>query len=142
LNKWYFEEYKKLKFGEDVDGFKEKSREVLATFRIPGEINHKSIDKANKKRKLYTKYCYSCHESGFAGAVSRLDTEHWEYYKSTTRKRESFKIVKNGIGLMPRMGMCYDCDDNQLEMAIEWLIGEKDQKTKKSEENLIIKTKL
>ena len=127
LNKWYFEEYKKLKFGEDVDGFEEKSREMLATFRIPGEVNNKSINKANKKRKLYAKYCYGCHESGFAGAVSRTDKEHWSHYKSITKKVDMLKIVKNGIGLMPRMGMCYNCDDNQLEMAIEWLIGEKKQ---------------
>lgn len=124
LNKWYFEEYKALNKGEDIDGFKEVTRDVVATFRIPGKIHAKAVSKINKTRKIYKKYCYSCHESGFGGATSKDNFEYWDEFKQTYSRKETIRTVYEGIGKMPQKGMCYDCTNTELIDAIDWLIGD------------------
>jgi quinoprotein glucose dehydrogenase len=76
-------------------------------------------------QEIYQGYCAGCHSSGRNGAPRFGDTEAWQ--KLTTKGLTNLVYsTKNGLNGMPPMGLCNDCSDQELSLAVEYLIDGKD----------------
>ncbi|MFT4993287.1 MAG: cytochrome c5 [Paraglaciecola sp.] len=70
---------------------------------------------------IYNKACVACHSSGVLGAPKLQVAADW-----TARLENGFDTVWqnaiNGINAMPPMGTCADCSDDDIKVAIEYMI--------------------
>ncbi|NVK22304.1 MAG: cytochrome c5 family protein [Kangiellaceae bacterium] len=70
---------------------------------------------------IYYQSCFSCHERGHGGAPIRGNTEQWQ-----PRLEQDEAIIlenmRNGINGMPPKGACFDCNDKELQMALEFML--------------------
>jgi cytochrome c5 len=73
---------------------------------------------------IYNRSCFSCHEAGVSGAPITGDDEAWA--PRVAKGREALlKSVKDGIPPgMPPMGLCMSCTDEELNAAIDFMLGE------------------
>lgn len=71
---------------------------------------------------IYNSYCLACHSMGIAGAPKLGDEAAW---KPRIKKGTDalFSSVKNGLNAMPPNGACAKCSDEQLHMAIEYILA-------------------
>lgn len=71
---------------------------------------------------VFNTYCIACHISGVAGAPKFGDRADWQ-----PRIDKGINILlKNaisGIKAMPPRGLCFDCSNNELKHAIEYMIN-------------------
>ena len=72
---------------------------------------------------IYQKTCKSCHDAGVAGAPKLGDSAAWapRIEKGNDALLES---VKNGLNVMPPMGTCMSCSDEELRSAIAYMISQ------------------
>jgi len=74
--------------------------------------------------QIYNKVCASCHTSGAAGAPM-LQTEQW-----TDRLDKGTETLYanaiNGIGIMPARGGRSDLSDEQVKVAVDWMLDQLD----------------
>jgi len=72
-------------------------------------------------RMIYQTYCRACHVAGVAGAPKQGDKDAW-----APRIDKGVDVlllsVKNGLNAMPPQGACTGCTDDQLRLAIEYLV--------------------
>ncbi|MFQ3236386.1 MAG: cytochrome c5 [Paraglaciecola sp.] len=70
---------------------------------------------------VYNKACVACHSSGVLGAPKFQDAGEW-----SPRLEKGFDVVWQnaivGINAMPAMGACGDCSDEDIKVAIEYMI--------------------
>lgn len=71
---------------------------------------------------IYNSYCLACHTMGIAGAPKLGDESAW---KPRIEKGSDALLssVKNGLTAMPPKGACANCSDDQLNMAIEYILA-------------------
>ena len=65
-------------------------------------------------------YCMACHGTGMPGAARIGDKEAWAV-KLEPGKDVVLASAKQGKGVMPPMGTCMDCSDDELWSAIEYM---------------------
>ncbi len=72
--------------------------------------------------RIYTRYCFSCHAAGIAGAPAAGDQAAWapRVAKGSAALLEA-TIVGVPPGMPPR-GLCADCSDEELAAAIDFMI--------------------
>ena len=70
---------------------------------------------------LYNSMCIACHSTGLANAPKAGDTETWNKLLEAGMDSlvASAKIGKN---VMPPMGNCLDCTDEELKSAIQYMV--------------------
>ena len=68
----------------------------------------------------YTRSCAQCHEPGVFNAPKRGDKAAWQarYQKGET---VLLKNAKEGIKMMPAMGLCTTCSDADLLALIRYM---------------------
>ena len=72
---------------------------------------------------VYGKFCRTCHETGLTEAPKLGDAEAWA--PRISKGMEAMLLTtKQGLNLMPAMGLCMACSDAELEAAIEHMVGE------------------
>ena len=73
--------------------------------------------------EVYDAACSSCHASGAAGAPKLGDTDAWG-----DRIDQGLDTLVdhaiNGFNAMPAKGGCSDCSDEEIEVAVEYMIEE------------------
>lgn len=72
---------------------------------------------------VYNNACVACHASGAAGAPILGDKAAWEPRMAQGLE----KLVQTAIagkGAMPPRGTCMDCSDDDLKLAIEYILVE------------------
>ena len=75
-------------------------------------------------KQIYDDYCFSCHTPGLSGAPKIGDKEAWEV-RLTQGKQVLLESTINGIQpAMPPKGICFDCSDQDLELAIDYIIDQ------------------
>lgn len=73
--------------------------------------------------EVYTAACAACHASGAAGAPVLGNTSQWAPRISKGMQT----LVKNaitGIGAMPPKGGCFNCSDEEITAAVEYMVDE------------------
>lgn len=68
----------------------------------------------------YQRTCFACHGTGAAGAPKTGDKAAWEP-RVAKGIDELLKSVKEGKGVMPPMGLCSDCTDEDFKGLIEMM---------------------
>lgn len=75
-------------------------------------------------KKIYLAFCSNCHaqnpviEVGAPRFGIAKDWASWRKYD----KDKLFLRVANGVGAMPARGGCFECSDEQLKKAIEFVL--------------------
>lgn len=92
----------------------------------PTQITNKpqQVDTAeqNPGAKIYEQYCKTCHQNGLAGAPKyRVDVD----WKPRMAEKSMDDMVANaikGINAMPPKGTCMSCSDEDIRMAVEYMV--------------------
>ena len=71
--------------------------------------------------EVYNSGCMACHTSGAAGAPTFRDAAAW-----STRLAKGLDTLYsnaiNGIGAMPAKGLCPSCSDEEIEIAVDYML--------------------
>lgn len=71
--------------------------------------------------QVFNASCIACHMSGVAGAPKIGDHAAWQP-RIEKGIDTLLKDAISGIRAMPPRGLCFDCSDNELKLAIEYMI--------------------
>ena len=93
----------------------------------PAVIAETSVDvqpaaSARSGESLYNTFCIACHNTGLANAPKPGDSAAW----SILMERGIDDLVasaKTGKNVMPPMGTCADCSDDELKNTILFMSG-------------------
>lgn len=78
--------------------------------------------KAGEER--YKSTCAVCHETGVGGAPKFRNEADWKP-RTAAGIDQMLQIAIQGKGAMPPKGTCMQCSDEELRMAIEYMIPQK-----------------
>ena len=73
--------------------------------------------------QIYKNYCSSCHTPGLSGAPKLGDQEVWA---PRIAKGKALLLEATIAGVPPAMpprGMCFDCSDDDLAAAIDYMVA-------------------
>jgi len=73
---------------------------------------------------LYGTYCMACHSTGLANAPKTGDAEAWNKVLEIGIDQLIIS-AKAGKNVMPAMGNCTDCSDDELKSAINFMMETK-----------------
>lgn len=76
---------------------------------------------ARSGEQIFNTYCVACHMSGVAGAPKFGDQADWQP-RIDKGIDTLLKDAISGIKAMPPRGLCFDCSDDELKLAIEYMI--------------------
>ena len=70
---------------------------------------------------VYSTFCHTCHGTGLNDAPKIGDAESWASRLSKGAE-ELLRTTKEGLNLMPVMGLCMSCSDEELQAAIDYML--------------------
>jgi cytochrome c5 len=73
---------------------------------------------------IYASACAGCHEVGVAGAPKNGDVAAWDERLAKGMDKTLANAI-SGINVMPARGLCMDCSDEELTLAINFMAGRK-----------------
>lgn len=80
------------------------------------------VEPQHPGKQIYDDYCFSCHTPGLSGAPKIGDREAWKS-RLAQGKQVLLDSTINGIQpAMPPRGVCFDCSDQELELAIDYIL--------------------
>lgn len=71
---------------------------------------------------IYNKSCVACHTAGVLGAPKLHNAADWQPRLDEKGFDTVWQNAINGIGGMPPKGTCMDCSDEEIKVAIEYMI--------------------
>lgn len=83
-----------------------------------------SVANANAARSgdaVYNSYCIACHMNGVAGAPKFGHPEDWQP-RVDKGMDVLLKDAMSGLRAMPPKGLCFDCTEDELRSAIQYMI--------------------
>ncbi|MFM8354485.1 MAG: c-type cytochrome [Gammaproteobacteria bacterium] len=78
---------------------------------------------AHPGEATYTRYCFSCHAAGIAGAPRAGDAEQWAPRVAKGRDALLASTIAGIAPGMPARGLCNACTDEDLGQAIDYMIA-------------------
>ena len=75
-------------------------------------------------KRVYEDYCFSCHTPGLSGAPKIGDRCVWEVRLDQGKEALLMSTIDGIQPAMPPRGLCFECTDEQLELAIDYIIAE------------------
>jgi cytochrome c5 len=72
----------------------------------------------------YDQYCAMCHNTGMAGAPTRVATDHWVARLADVGFNTIVTNAITGINAMPARGMCMTCSDDEITELVSYLMGD------------------
>ncbi|MCA0403287.1 MAG: c-type cytochrome [Proteobacteria bacterium] len=79
-------------------------------------------ESANQGQAIYEKYCSVCHQDGVAGAPRFQNNKDWDERLGQKKFDELFASALKGINAMPAKGTCYECSDEDIKAALEYML--------------------
>jgi len=73
--------------------------------------------------QVYSSKCMACHGTGAAGAPKLGDVAAWAP-RIAAGMDSLLANATNGIKAMPPKGLCMDCSSDELQAAVEYMVGE------------------
>jgi len=71
---------------------------------------------------VYHRYCFSCHAAGTAGAPKTGDAQAWAERVAKGKPQLLLSTVEGMPPAMPQRGLCFDCTDDELIAAIDYML--------------------
>ena len=75
-------------------------------------------------KRVYEDYCFSCHTPGLSGAPKIGDRGVWEVRLDQGKEALLLSTIDGIQPAMPPRGLCFECTDEELELAIDYIIAE------------------
>lgn len=72
--------------------------------------------------QTYTRYCFSCHAAGVAGAPKVGEADAWVERIAKGRELLLANSIEGMPPGMPAKGLCSSCTAEQLDQAIDYMI--------------------
>tara|TARA_Y200000002_G_C22432653_1_gene558721 strand:- start:86 stop:484 length:399 start_codon:yes stop_codon:yes gene_type:complete len=76
---------------------------------------------AHPGQSTYNEACISCHNPGISGAPRLGDTDAWQARAAKGRQTLVNSTI-NGLNSMPAKGMCWQCTDEDLGDAVDYIL--------------------
>ena len=76
---------------------------------------------AHPGQSTYNEACISCHNPGISGAPRLGDTDAWQVRAARGRQTLVNSTI-NGLNSMPAKGMCWQCTDEDLGDAVDYIL--------------------
>lgn len=73
-------------------------------------------------KQIYDQACVACHTAGVLGAPKLQVAADWKPRLDEKGFDQVWKNAVNGINAMPPMGTCGDCTEEDIKIAIEYMI--------------------
>jgi len=73
-------------------------------------------------QQVYTRYCFSCHAAGVAGAPQVGNPAAWESRLAKGREALVQATIDGIPPGMPARGLCSSCTDQELAEAVDFMI--------------------
>ncbi|MDT0581985.1 MULTISPECIES: c-type cytochrome [Alteromonadaceae] len=73
-------------------------------------------------KQIYDGACVACHTSGVLGAPKLQVAADWKPRLDEKGFEQVWKNAVNGINAMPAMGTCGDCTEEDIKVAVEYMI--------------------
>jgi len=87
------------------------------------DVSAASIN-AHPGKEIYDQYCYSCHNPGLNGAPRLGDAEAWAPRIAQGRAILLTSTLEGIAPAMPQRGLCLSCSDDDLAVAVDYMIEE------------------
>ncbi|MEM8593932.1 MAG: c-type cytochrome [Pseudomonadota bacterium] len=71
--------------------------------------------------EVYETACAGCHTTGAAGAPKLGDVGAWAS-RMSKGKSSLYSNAINGVGAMPAKGACASCSDDEIKVAVDFMI--------------------
>lgn len=81
-----------------------------------------SVNKEPAGKKTYERYCVACHGSGLVGAPKFHDDKDWGPRLSEKTIQDLVASAIKGLNAMPTKGTCYECTEDDIKAAIEYML--------------------
>lgn len=96
---------------------------VLALMAGCGSSTEESASSAvaHPGEATYTRYCFSCHAAGIAGAPRAGDAEQWAPRLAKGPEALLASTIAGIAPGMPARGLCNQCSDEDLANAIDYM---------------------
>lgn len=80
--------------------------------------------KPRSGEEIYQAFCKTCHATGVAGAPIAGDKASWQKHLEEDGGLEHLvEEAITGEGAMPPRGLCNDCTDEEIRIAVEYMIA-------------------
>lgn len=79
-------------------------------------------DPSHPGEQTYTRFCFSCHAAGVAGAPRVGDAEAWAPRIAKGREALIEASIEGIPPGMPPMGLCTECTEEDLGAAVDYMI--------------------
>ncbi|MDQ8038893.1 MAG: c-type cytochrome [Rickettsiella sp.] len=86
---------------------------------------------AKTGKKVYKKYCATCHAAGSAGAPKLGDISEWQT-RLKLGKQLVYQRAIQGFNSMPAKGTCTGCSDDAVKAAVDYLINTKETESSRN----------
>ena len=73
-------------------------------------------------KATYERFCFSCHAAGVAGAPKTGDADSWAPRLAKGMDQMLQSTVEGMPPGMPERGLCFNCSDEQLTDAIDYML--------------------
>lgn len=97
---------------------------LIQTFHRPAIFVKQLVGDRDAGRKIFKEFCASCHDKQpiiDVNAPRIGDKQAW-----LVRRKWGLKVLSNltmtGVGAMPARGGCFECSDDQLNLAIQYIL--------------------
>ena len=116
-------------FGFLLSFYHEKSNQqqdplVLETFHSPETFVKQLQNDPEAGKKIFYEFCAACHAKRpqIDIVAPRIgDRKAWRGLRSLGKKH-LLSITVHGLGAMPARGGCFECSDEQLQMAVDYIM--------------------
>ncbi|MCW5588067.1 MAG: cytochrome c5 family protein [Legionellales bacterium] len=98
---------------------------VIKTFHYPVSFVEQLKHHPHAGKEIYYQYCHACHAAHPEIAINapRInDKATWEAL-SKMGMPQLFQLAAHGVAAMPARGGCFECSDQQLHLAIEYMLS-------------------
>jgi len=72
--------------------------------------------------KRYKSMCFACHDTGASGAPKLGDKAAWDTRIKSQSLETVYKHAIEGYKAMPAKGGCVSCSDDEIKMAVDYII--------------------
>jgi len=103
--------------------------EVVESLQAKDAVETVAATEASSSRggeEIYSAKCAMCHDAGIAGSPKTGDAAAW-----TARIAQGEAVLiehaingfQGGAGMMPPKGGCFDCTDEEISAAVEYMVA-------------------
>ena len=73
--------------------------------------------------QVYNQFCFACHSTGVSESPLFGDADAWAP-RIAKGMDVLWESTSNGLNLMPLRGTCMNCSDEELRLAMDYVIGD------------------